>query len=147
MTQQEVWDFLASLKVGTIVSIILVAVAIVTAIALGIKKLYKWFSAYHSHKTTKAKTAERLKRHDEALDRIEQNQASLNNLMIQMIRSNIIVICQNAIAAGKITDVQLRELTELYELYESKGGNSYASLLMDKVVKLPIVYLMDGESK
>lgn len=146
MTQQDIWDFLARLNVGTIVSIIVVAAAIIAAIVVAIKKLYKWFTVYYKHKTTKAKTAERLKRHDEALDRIEQNQASLNNLMIQMIRSNIIVICQNAIAAGKITDVQLRELWELYDLYESKGGNSYASLLMEKVAKLPIVYLMDSDS-
>lgn len=138
MTQQEVWDLLSNLKVGTVVAWVIVLAAIVTVVAIGIKKLFKLFSDYSAYKAGKAKTEARLRVHDETLDKIVKNNEMQTKLLIQVVRSNIIVICQNAIAAGYITDVQLREVTELYELYETSGGNSYASMLMEKVKTLPV---------
>lgn len=142
MTKQEVWDLLANLKVGTVVAWIIVLAAIVTVVVIGIKKLFKLFRDYSAYKAGKEATEARLKVHDETLDKIVANNEMQTKLLIQVVRSNIIVICQNAIAAGFITDVQLREVTELYELYETSGGNSYASMLMEKVKTLPIKHVL-----
>ena len=142
MTQQEVWDLLSNLKVGTVVAWVIVLAAIVTVVAIGIKKLFKLFRDYSAYKAGKAKTEARLRVHDETLDKIVQSNEMQTKLLIQVVRSNIIVICQNAIATGYITDVQLREVTELYELYEESGGNSYASMLMAKVKTLPIKHVL-----
>ncbi len=142
MTKQEVWDLLANLKVGTVVAWIMVIVVIATVVALGIRKLFKLFRDYSTYKEEKEATEARLKIHDATLDKIVHSNEMQTKLLIQVVRSNIIVICQNAIAAGYITDVQLREVTELYELYETSGGNSYASMLMEKVKTLPIKHVL-----
>jgi hypothetical protein len=145
MTKDEVWALLANLRVGTVVAWILVIAAIVVAVAFGIRKLFKLFRDYSAYTEKKEETENRLKAHDETLTKIVQSNEIQTKLLIQVVRSNIIVICQNAITAGYITDVQLREVTELYELYENSGGNSYASMLMAKVKTLPIKHVLgDG---
>ena len=53
MTEQEVWDLLANLKVGTVVAWIIVLAAIVTVVALGIRKLFKLFRDYSAYKEEK----------------------------------------------------------------------------------------------
>lgn len=142
MTKQEVWELLANLKVGTVVAWILVLAAIITVVVVGIRKLFKLFRDYSAYKEGKEATEARLKGHDETLDKIVHSNEMQTKLLVQVVRSNIIVICQNAIATGYITDVQLREVTELYELYETSGGNSYASMLMDKVRTLPVKHVL-----
>lgn len=145
MTQQEVWNILANLKLGTVFAWCAVIIAIITAVVLAVRRLFRLFRDYSSYTVKKAETEQRLKAHDEALQQIMQSNEIQTSLLIQVVRSNIIVICQNAIAAGYITDVQLREVTELYELYENSGGNSYASMLMAKVKTLPIKHVL-GDS-
>lgn len=145
MTQQEVWNILANLKIGTVVAWCAVIIAIITAVVLSVRRLFRLFRDYSSYTVRKAETEQRLKAHDEALQQIMQSNEIQTSLLIQVVRSNIIVICQNALAAGYITDVQLREVTELYELYEDSGGNSYASMLMAKVKTLPVKHVL-GDS-
>ena len=142
MTQQDVWNVLANIKIGTIVAWVAVIIAIITVIVIAIKRLFRLFRDYSSYKAKKEETEQRLKKHDDTLQQIVQSNEIQTKLLIQVVRSNIIVICQNAIAAGYITDVQLREVTELYELYENSGGNSYASMLIEKVKTLPIKHVL-----
>lgn len=142
MTQQEVWNIIANLKIGQVFAWCAVIVAIITAIVIGIRKLFRLFRDYSSYTVKKAETEQRLKAHDEALKQIMESNEIQTSLLIQVVRSNIIVICQNALATGYITDVQLREVTELYELYEDSGGNSYASMLMAKVKTLPVKHVL-----
>lgn len=146
MTKQEVWDLLSHLTVGTVVAWIIVIAAIVTVIVLGCKRLYGWFQKYHTYTTEKEKTAKRLQRHDEILDdivsrleKLDQCYNQTNRVLIQSIRHDIVVACLAAIEAGQITAIQLHELDDLYEEYDKYGGNSYASTLMQKVHKLPVI--------
>ena len=146
MTKEEVWNIIMNLKIGTVVSWIIVIAAIITGLVLLIKKLFKGFRFVQNYKTEKHQHAERIQRHDLILDdivarleRLDTRQERLNRALIQSIRHDIVLTCQSAIAEGQISAVQLRELDELYEEYDGAGGNSYASTLMQKVHGLPII--------
>ena len=147
---QDIWEFIGKIPLGTLIGWVIVLAAIVTTIVVGIKRLFKWYTVYNKYIDEKEHTAQRLKMHDEMLGAISDTLTEINtslseqnSLLIEVSRNNITRTCQAAIATGSITDVQLKELTELYEKYEQGGGNSYASFMMQQVKTLPIVHLME----
>lgn len=143
MNQQQVWELLSKIPVGTIVAWGAVLVAIIAVICAAVIKIYKVSVMLHDRKTQEQSTQERLARHDQQLDNIDTSLKAIYSAMKKSIRHDIVLSCEAAIDDKKINAGQLRALEELYESYAEIGGNSYATTLMKKVRQLPVVGTID----
>lgn len=143
MSQQQVWEILAKIPIGTIIAWGVVLVTVIGVICAAVIKIYKVSVMLHDRKTQEQNTQARLARHDQQLDRIDASLQAIYSAMKKSIRHDIVLSCEAAIDDKKINAGQLRALEELYESYAEIGGNSYATTLMKKVRQLPVVGTID----
>ena len=138
MTTQEVWQVLGNIPIGTIVAWGIVILAIIAAVSAAITKLFGVFTKYRDHKAHVENTQERLQRHDQMLENIDESLKEIYEAMKKSMRYDVVRGCEAAIAANSVKRGQLRALEELYEAYAGVGGNQYATTLMKKVRQLPV---------
>lgn len=143
MNQEQVWNVLSQIPIGTIVAWCVAFAVIIGIIATTVLKLYKAFLKIQEKKTMVTTTQQRIAKHDEQLDNIDASLQAIYTAMKKSIRHDIVLSCEEAIDKGVIKAGQLRALEELYESYAEIGGNSYATTLMKKVRNLPVVGTLD----
>jgi len=148
---QSVWEVLAHIPVGTIVSWGIVIVAIIGALVVGTTKLFDAFTKYKDYKEKNEKQEELLQEHDRVLVEINDSLKTIKTSLeeqkevnFKQIRYSISHTCDEAIAANCISAGKLRSLEEMYEEYQDVfHGNGYIKTLMIKVRKLPVVGQLD----
>lgn len=144
---KNVWDFLSGIPIGTIVAWVIVIASVITAIVVGITKLYKVFTKYrdfedeHKNKDNQIQTIVKgmneIKADIGEMKKTMQKQQEVN---FKQLQNTIIMNCNNAIKKKGITSEQLRFLEDTYKDYEDIfHGNSYVKGLMMKVRKLPLI--------
>ena len=143
MNEQQAWDVLSQVPVGTVIAWGSVFIAIIGVVSTAVVKMYKIFTLHRDRKERDQATQERLERHDQQLDNIDASLKAIYVAMKKSIRHDLVLSCEAAIEAGDIKAGQLRALEELYESYAEIGGNSYATTLMKKVRQLPVVSTID----
>ena len=151
MDTQSVWEVLAHIPVGTIVSWGIVIVAIIGALVVGTTKLFDAFTKYKDYKEKNEKQEELLQEHDRVLVEINDSLKTIKTSLeeqkevnFKQIRYSISHTCDEAIAANCISAGKLRSLEEMYEEYQDVfHGNGYIKTLMIKVRKLPVVGQLD----
>ena len=151
MDTQSVWEVLAHIPVGTLVSWGIVIIAIIGALVAGATKLFGVFTKYKDYKEKNEKQEELLQEHDKVLaeinDSLKHIKTSLEEqkeVNFKQIRYSISHTCDEAIAANCISAGKLRSLEEMYEEYQDVfHGNGYIKTLMIKVRKLPVVGQLD----
>ena len=151
MDTQSVWEVLAYIPIGTIVSWGIVIVAIIGALVAGATKLFGVFTKYKEYKEKNENLEETLKEHDKTLNEINDSLKKITTSLeeqkevnFKQIRYSIAHACDDALAANCISAGKLRSLEEMFEEYQDVfHGNGYIKTLMIKVRKLPVVGQLD----
>lgn len=151
MDSNSVWSVLSNIPIGIIVTWVVSIASIIAVICVGIIKLYKVFTKYSQLKRENEDQKALIQKHDTVL--IEVNEllqgitTSLNEqkqVSLKQIRHMIIHICDDAIAAERISAGKLRLLEELYSDYvDIFKGNGYVKTLVVKVRTLPVMGKLD----
>ena len=151
MTTASIWAQLAEIHIGTIVSWIAVAGAIIGAISGVTVKLYKVFTKYRKLKDDNEKQAETLRKHDTTIGEIKDMLADIKSSLdeqkkvnLEQVRFNIVHTCEDAIAQEYITIGKLKSLEEMFEEYTKVfHANGYVKTLVMKTRQLPVVGKLD----
>lgn len=62
-----------------------------------------------------------------------------HKLLVALAGYRIRLACKEAIDKNGISLEELKQLQEMNSLYHENGGNGFVKVLMEKVVKLPII--------
>lgn len=73
------------------------------------------------------------------LTEVKNNVYSINERLLETIRSSIIDKHHKYMEKGQITDFALQSLERQYNYYKTAGGNSFIDRLMNDIRTLPIV--------
>lgn len=150
-TTSSIWELLGNIPVGTVAAWIAVLIAIVSAICAAVLKLYKVFLKYKEAKD-KNEANERaiheygevLKEVRESLNRLEFKFKEQEEINLKQLRRDIVDICDDALAMGKISAGKLKLLEELFEEYTSVfHANGYVKTLVVKARKVPVEGKLD----
>ena len=150
-TTSSIWELLGNIPVGTVAAWIAVLIAIVSAICAAVLKLYKVFLKYKEAKD-KNEANERaiheygevLKEVRESLNRLEFKFKEQEEINLKQLRRDIVDICDDALAMGKISAEKLKLLEELFEEYTSVfHANGYVKTLVVKARKVPVEGKLD----
>lgn len=151
MTTGSIWEQLAGLHIGTVLSWIAVIGAIIGTISGVTVKLYKVFNKYQKLKDDNEKQVKMLKEHDELIKDVKKSLTEIKTSLdeqrgvnLKQVRYNIVHTCEDALEAGHITIGKLKSLEEMFQEYtEVFDGNGYVKTLMKRVRELPIVGKLD----
>lgn len=75
----------------------------------------------------------------EDLSEVKESLYSINQRLLETIRSSILDKHHKYVQAGQITDFSLQSIERQYEYYKGAGGNTFIDRLMEDVRKLPVV--------
>lgn len=75
---------------------------------------------------------------DEMIIKVEQRVSDEEEVSTMLLRFGIIIACDKAIRAEYVTSDDLERINLAYSLYSKRGGNGYASQLVNRVNSLPI---------
>lgn len=143
---KTIWDFLATIPVGTFAGWVVVIVAMISAIVGATIKLYKVFEKYHKISAENERReklmneyGEAIKKINASLDDVKKSLDEQRGVNLKQIRHEIVRTCDEAMLANYITASAFKSLEELYEEYQDVfGGNGYVKQLVAKVRQLPI---------
>lgn len=152
MDTAQVWNTLGSIQIGTLIAWATVFVVVVMTVFHGIKRLYEFISKAKEMKDTNEKQSKILEEHEkqfreirECLAKISKSLDEQKGINMRYTRHIIVDACNTALLAGSISVEQLASIEEMYTEYTTIfNGNSYASVLVEKVRGLPIVDVKDN---
>lgn len=148
----EVIKIFANIPTSTSIKWVIIFFSLVGSLALFVTRCNNTFEKWRKKKNNKedqedliVKSEEQIKILMESIEKISEMVSTLRHESIDrdkiQIRHTIVTCSNDAIERGSIDSLELQALEDLYSLYtdEPINGNSYASTLMKKVRKLPIV--------
>ena len=151
METDQVWGFLSSVSIGTVVAWIVVIGSIVSALCAVTIKLYKLFTKYKDIKDKKEQQETIIQAHDKVLSEIDKSLQSIQRSLdeqkdvnLKQIRHTLVHTCEDALERGEISINKLRSLEEMYSEYtDIFHANSYVSTLVRRVRDLKIIGKLD----
>lgn len=146
MDTNSVWEFLSSLKIGTVIAWFIVIATIIAVLCTGTINLYKLFLKYKGMKDKNKKQKELIESHEAALCKINESLNEIKKSLdeqkkvnFKQLRHSIVYTCDEALSARKISGEKLESLEEMYEDYvKIFHKNGYVTTMMNKVRKVPV---------
>ena len=144
---QTAINTLAQIPIGTIIAWLGIFAGIITGICTATVKLYKLFTKYKEKSDEDEDLKEKIKEHADTLGCIKKSIDEIKTVLDEQYeinfmqrRHSIVVVCEQALNDGKISAGLLQSTLDLYEEYRDlMHGNGYVKILIDKVVKLPVI--------
>lgn len=141
MDTQNIWSILSGIRIGTIVSWLIVIGAIIAAISATAIKIFKMYDLYLSEKKQKEELIEKTKEHEETdkiilsrLDAIQNELDEQRDTKIKELRHQLVMSGEAALVRGCMTIREWRSFSELFVMYTEKyKQNTYVQSLYERV--------------
>lgn len=140
---QSIWSLLGQIKIGTVISWLIVIATIISVICTTAIKLYKIFDKYKKAKDRDNEQQRIIEDHtatfesiNETLEDIKKSIAEQRDVSLKQLRNTIIRDCEEAISLGIISINKFRSINEMYDDYKNIfHANSYVKTLVERVKK------------
>lgn len=153
MDTEPIIEVLSNIKIGTVISWIIVIGSLIAFISTAAIKIYKLIIKTHESIEENESFKEMVKKHDGQLQEITNVLTSIRNSLdeqrnvnLKNIRHVIVHVCEEAITSGEISACKLKSLEEMFDEYTNVfHGNGYVKTLVIKVRELPVIGITEEE--
>ena len=121
----------------------LTGIMAIVGLILTIEKTYKWgkdkFDYAHSKVNEKEEIKETINQHVDEIKKLQMQNELIIESIRNLLRNRLKHDCLKYIAKGSITQDELEEYEETYNLYAAIGGNGAGTKYHEDVMNLKIV--------
>lgn len=138
---QSIFESLAQIPIGKVISWIVVIGVILSGICAGAINLYKIFDKYRKAKDRDNEQQKIIEDHTAGFEKVEEALRDINNSLkeqrkvnLKLFRNTIVRDCEEALHLGYISMNKLRSINEMYDDYKNVfHANSYVETLVERV--------------
>ena len=121
----------------------LTAIMSIVGTILTIEKVYKWvkdkFNYAHNKVNENEEIKETIKQHVDEIKKLQTQNELIMESIRNLLRNRLKHDCLKYIAKGSVTQDELEEYEETYNLYSAIGGNGAGKKYHEDVIHLKIV--------
>lgn len=106
-------------------------------IAAFVKPINKWLIEKIGHQSRYDRMEKYVDKISKQLDEFGENHALMKAANIASLRKDLTDIYNEAIAKGYIDEYDRKDFIEMYQVYNSLGGNCYIHEIHEKILEMP----------